>query len=87
MIATNRDVAGAVREILHLYPRLTMSMKGRNRPDPFVIAVARLRGAVVVTGEGANGTPDRPKIPYICRELRIPCMRFLELIRYEGWRF
>jgi len=47
-------------------------MKGRNRADAFVIAVARLQGAVVVTGEGANGTEDKPKIPYICQELKVP---------------
>jgi hypothetical protein len=64
-----------------------MQMKNRNRADPFVIAVAGLRGATVVTGEGSDGTADRPKIPFVCSQLRIPCIRLLDVIRAEGWSF
>ena len=87
LVPTDAAVAQEVREILDQHPRLVMNLKGRNRADPFVIAVARLRSATVVTGEGSDGTPERPKIPYVCGQYGIPCLRFLDVIRAEGWRF
>jgi hypothetical protein len=63
-----------------------MSQKGKNRADAFVIAVAQLKKGIVVTGE-VNGTTDRPKIPYICSQLGVPCIRFLDLLKREGWKF
>jgi hypothetical protein len=66
---------------------MVMNLKGRNRADPFVVAVARIRGATVVTGEGSDGTEDRPKIPFVCQKLVIDCTRFTQLIRSEGWTF
>jgi hypothetical protein len=62
-------------------------MKGRNRADPFVIAVAQLRSATVVTGEGSDGTTNRPKIPYVCDDLGVGCFRFLDVIKAENWVF
>ena len=64
-----------------------MQLKNRNRADPFVIALAELRGATVVTGEGSDGTERRPKIPYVCQQRDIPCIRFLQFIQDEGWTF
>ena len=32
-----------------VFPRLVGAMKDRNRADPFVIALAKLKGAIVVT--------------------------------------
>jgi len=87
VVPTDSGVASAVQEILVDHERLVMNMKGRNRADPFVIALAQLKGAVVLTGEGSDGTANRPKIPYICQEIGLPCCRFLEMIRLEGWRF
>ena len=87
MVPTDRQVAAEVAYVLKDHGRLVMHMKGRNRADPFVIAVARLRGAVVVTGEGSDGTASRPKIPYVCEQLGIRCIRFLDVIREEQWVF
>ena len=87
VVPTDPTIAAEVQSILTTFPHLVMNMKGRNRADPFVIAVARLRGASVVTGEGSDGTMNRPKIPYICQQLSVPCIRFLDLIKNEGWRF
>ncbi len=87
VIPTDGAVAQAVQHVLAASKRLVMNMKGRNRADPFVIAVARLKGSTVVTGEGSNGTADRPKIPYVCGLLGVECVRFLDVIRIEGWRF
>jgi hypothetical protein len=87
VVPTDASVTAAVQNILTQFPKLVANMKGRNRADAFVIAVARLRGAIVVTGEGSDGTENRPKIPYICNQLGIQCVRFLEIVRLEGWKF
>ena len=59
--------------------------------DSYVIAIARLRSAVVVTQETAASEKRNPKrthyIPDVCRDLGIPCINFLGLMRREGWRF
>jgi hypothetical protein len=87
VVPTDAAVVEQVQIILARYPKLVKNLKGRNRADAFVIAVAVLRGGVVVTGEGVNGTQDRPKIPFICAQMGVECIRFLELIRMEGWKF
>lgn len=87
VVPTDATVAQEVQRVLNGHERLVMNLKGRNRADPFVIAVAGLRGAVVVTGEGSDGTDNRPKIPYVCAHLGIECIRFLDVIRLEGWAF
>jgi hypothetical protein len=87
VVITDEDVIREVQDILQAHPRLINNQKGRNRADAFVIAVARIKGAIVVTGEGASGTQNRPRIPYICDQLGVECIRFLDIIRLEGWKF
>lgn len=84
---TSVEVAREVQNILSSYPRLVMNMKNRNRADAFVIAVAKLESAIVVTGEGSDGTATRPKIPFICEQMGVPCIRFTEIVAREGWQF
>lgn len=52
-----------------------------------MIAVAELRGATVVTGEGDNGNATRPKIPFICAARQVPCLNLVGLIKEERWQF
>jgi hypothetical protein len=87
MVPTDGAVTHEVQQILADFPRMVMSMKGRNRADPFVIAVAGIQSAVVITGEGSDGTDNRPKIPFVCERRGIECVRFLDVIRLEGWSF
>jgi hypothetical protein len=87
IVPTDARIASEVTRVLTVNPRLAGNIRGRNRADAFVIALASLRGATVVTGEGHNGTADRPKIPYVCQQLGIPCIRLLEVIIAEGWTF
>lgn len=87
VVPTDADVVRAVQQVLGAHGLLVKNMKGRNRADPFVIAVAKVRGAVVVTGEGSDGTALRPKIPYVCDDLGIQCVRFLDIVKLEGWKF
>jgi hypothetical protein len=59
--------------------------------DAYVIALARLRNGIVVTQETSAAEKRNPKrthfIPDVCRELGIPCVNLLGLIRREGWKF
>lgn len=77
----------AVREVLARFDRLVNTQKNRSAADPFVIALAKVRQATVITGERSPGTPNRPRIPDVCRTLGIPCISLLELFRAEGWKF
>ena len=86
-VLTDPDTAAEVRTILETFPRMVMNGGRRNRADPFVVAVARLRGATVVTGEGHDGSGNRPKIPFVCQQLKIPCVTFTDFIAAEQWKF
>jgi hypothetical protein len=59
--------------------------------DAYVIALARMRGAIVVTAETSAAEKNKPKrthfIPDVCRELGISCINLLGLMRREGWTF
>ena len=86
-VALDEDIQRATQEILNEFPRLVGAMKDRNRADPFVIALAKVRGAIVVTGEKSIGTRDRPRIPLVCDHFGIRHLTMLELIREKGWTF
>jgi hypothetical protein len=59
--------------------------------DAYVIALARLRKGVVVTQETLASEKRNPRrthfIPDVCRELGVPCINLLGLMRREGWVF
>ena len=76
-----------VSAIVAEYPKLVAT--GRNRADPFVIGAARLRKeplAVVTEETPHRASRDRPKIPFICGELNIRCIPFIDLLRETGWK-
>jgi hypothetical protein len=59
--------------------------------DAYVIALARMRRGIVVTQETPAAEKRDPKrthfIPDVCRELGIPSISFLGLMRREGWKY
>lgn len=67
--------------LLAEYPRLVDTLRGRSKADPFVIATAIEREAVVVTGEIISGNLDKPRIPDVCKVKSIRCITFLQMIR------
>ena len=77
----------ATSEILAKFPELVKAIKDRNRADPFVIALAKVRNATVVTGERNPGTPERPRIPLVCKHFNVSYLNLLEMIRAMGWTF
>lgn len=73
------------------YPEL-MDPKGLNESaDAYVIALAKIQGGVVVSQETSAQEKHRPRrshfIPDVCRDLGIPCINLLGMMRREKWVF
>lgn len=83
----SHNVQNATTSILGLFPTMVDARTGKSMADPFVVAVAQVRSATVVTGEKPTGSRDRPKIPDVCAHFGIPCIDMLTLIAREGWKF
>ena len=86
-VPLDEDIQRATQEILDVFPRLVGAMKDRNRAAPFVIALAKVKEAIVVTEEKSIGTRDRPRIPIVCDHFGIGHRTILELIKDKGWTF
>jgi hypothetical protein len=67
--------------LLTEFPRLVDTLRGRGKADPFVLATAIERNAIVVTGEVMTGKMDKPRIPDVCQLKGIRCINFLQMIR------
>ena len=78
----------AVAMLMRKYPKLVDTSKGKSGADPFVIAQAMAANPmlIVVTQEDV-GSAARPKIPYVCAQQGITCMRVLDVIQAENWSF
>lgn len=75
-------------EIVNKYPKVSQYHRVRsNHADPFVVALAKLENAIVVTWEGPNGSPLNPAIPDLCRERGIEYMNMVGLFTKENWSF
>jgi hypothetical protein len=81
LVSLDEDIQARVAGLLAEYPRLVDTLRNRSMADPFVIATAMTRGAIVVTGEIASGRMDKPRIPDVCHAKSIRCMSFLQMIR------
>jgi len=86
-IPIDEDVQLAVQKILQGYKKLLDTRKNRSGADPFVIALASVRGCCVVTQEGKTGSLSRPNIPDVCEALHIRCVNLIQLIEEQGWVF
>ena len=87
VIPTDAAAAAAAASITAQFQGLVSPLATSVQADPFVIAVARARSATVITGEVMSRNPNRPKIPDVCTQFKIPCITFLNLIQQEGWTF
>jgi hypothetical protein len=81
LVPLDEDIQTRAAALLGEYPRLVDTLRNRSNADPFVIATAISRGAIVVTGEVATGRMDKPRIPDVCNAKGIRCMTFLQMIR------
>lgn len=86
IVELDEEVQAAVTEILASHRYLVEEKRGRSGGDPFVIALAKVRGLTVVTEERMSPSPARkPKIPDVCSAYAIRCINVLDLIRENGW--
>lgn len=81
----------AVNEILEDFPGNSFVNVKRTKPeaDPFVVALAKVRGArwKVISSENSGGTSPRKRIPDVCARYGIKCLRLLDFFREKQWRF
>lgn len=76
-----------VRYILSRYPKLVEARGKKTSADVFVIALAQLLGAKVISEEKLSPGQNKLNIPLVCRELGIPCINLLSLMREMGWKY
>jgi hypothetical protein len=60
-------------------------LQGGYFADPFIIAKAKIKDAVVVTEE--DHPPHGARIPNICEHFGIACMKLEGFLVIEDWRF
>ncbi len=75
-----------VQEIMNKFPALVEINKTTPAADPFIIALARMEGASVITSE-RNGGAGRPRIPDVCLHYGVECISVLDFFRAQGWKF
>ena len=85
--STDEKIQLAVIEILRNHKKLIDTRKNRSGADPFVIALAKVEGCNVITGEKPTNRRERPHIPDVCGDLGIPCINILQLCRAQKWVF
>ena len=71
-------------DIASQFPSMARIRSNKEVADPWVVAVAKISGYIVVTDENENRR-GRRKIPYACRKLNPPvgCMRLDEFLENE----
>ena len=86
-IEADASVQAAVSAIMASHGNLVQAHGGgRSGGDPFVIALAQVSGAIVVTEEKPRSVIN-PKIPDVCNALGIQCINMLGVIRQKGWTY
>jgi len=78
-------IEDAVKRVVAI-PNVVKGTSTENSADPFVVAVAIVRCATVVSREG-SGSPQRPKIPYLCGVLGVPHLSLEQFVTGQGWSF
>jgi hypothetical protein len=82
----NAELQTTQRSIINKFPKLINEAKGRSMCDPWVIALAQINQCPVITEENPGGY-SKPKIPDVCSQLGIGCMKIADLIETLGWTF
>lgn len=86
-IEIDEEIQPVVTEVLTAHGRLVKALSNRSSADPFVIALAKVKGASVVTAERHSNSLNRPKIPDVCDAMGIRCLSLVEMMDGEGWSF
>jgi hypothetical protein len=83
-IPLNATQSAWMAQIMARFPKWISTTSTRNMADPFVIALAKEMGLIVVTYEG-NGSETDVKIPYACRAFGVKPLHFVEFLRTIGY--
>lgn len=86
-VPIDRRQQEAMQRINREFPGLSDQVGRRSLADPWVIALAQVRGATVVAHEARRRNERRPKIPHVCRQLNVPHTRFIGIVKQENWVF
>lgn len=65
--------------ISHTYTRMSRPYHRNDSADPWLVAVAKLEGYVVVTDE----LPSKQRIPVVCGREGVECMNLVQFIESE----
>jgi hypothetical protein len=90
-IPTDAAIQTEGASVQQAFPGLLDPKAAYVEADPFVIALAKLRGLTVVTNETPASAKHKPKrshyIPDVCAALQVPCMDLFAMMRKEAWSF
>ena len=76
------SVQQAVKEVLKRFPHLVPVDASTPFADPWVVGEAMAGNAAVVTKERFTLPPKRPRIPNVCQEMGVCCIRLLDVLRF-----
>jgi len=88
-VEDDEDVQAIVKELMARFqvPKKKLGIDGA---DPFVIGRAIFNGNhwhVISNENPSNGSAHKnPNIPFVCNEMGVKHMRFLDLLRMERWK-
>lgn len=86
----NAEILAGALAIQSRFPGFLDPKAEYEEADAYVIALAQQRDGIVVTSETPAAEKRKPKrelfVPDVCRELGVPCINLLGLMRREGWK-
>jgi len=86
-VPLDKNQTDEVSRIMDQFEKLVDYRGNKSGADPFVIALARVRGCAVVSQENRTNTNESPHIPNVCDYYRIECISVLTMFEREGWSF
>lgn len=83
------EIQEIVRDISNTYQNLSHGVvpSAKSFADPFVIATAHYYGCAVVTHESFSNNMNGPKIPDVCRDMKIRTVRFARFVREQNLQY
>lgn len=84
VIPIDNEIQENVRKVVTSNPQLIDFQKVKSSGDAFLIATAMKYGLTIITEENKKG---EKKIPFVCRNLKVPCVDIWGLCEQEGWTF
>ena len=82
-----QDVLVEAKVIINKYPKLIDVNNTSDQSDPYIIALAKMKGLIVLSNESYSEGGKKTKIPYICKDLGITCINTRAFYKNEAWQF